>query len=137
MNDRFYAKRKRIVCQGYQDLHLDFGNNTLLVPPPCPETVNCILNYSADSAATDGATRFVPDGLCDLVKDGSGSGFLSALDDSHAAVYARERAVQYTAGTVLLYRLDQLHRGSPVLPGETRWTHHLNYRREDCEWVGW
>jgi hypothetical protein len=157
---RFYAdvvlsKHGTDPPSGNQDLHLDFGNNTLLVPPARPETVNCILNYSANSALTDGATRFVPDGLCDLVKEPAatssgfdhlamstnseegGPVFFSALDDSHAAVYARERAVQYTAGTVLLYRLDQLHRGSPVLPGETRWTHHLNYRREDCEWVGW
>ena len=73
---------------------------------------------------------------------------------------------------MLFYRLDVLHRGSPVLPGQVRyqlcpipwavpvagptetaeqkretcvikniilqvrWTHHTNYRRKQCEWVG-
>ena len=37
---------------------------------------------------------------------------------------------------MLLYRLDFLHRGSPVLPGAVRWTHHTNYRKASCDWVG-
>ena len=60
----------------------------------------------------------------------------SPLHDSSAELYRRERAVEYTAGTVLLYRLDLLHRGSPVLPGMVRHTHHLNYRRAECDWIG-
>jgi hypothetical protein len=122
---------------GDQDLHLDFGNNTLLVPPSsAPETVNVILNYSEDAIETDGATRFVAEhGLCALApQPGEAPAQASPFYDSSEALYERERAVRYTAGTCLLYRLDFLHRGSPVLPGKVRWTHHTNYKRADCEW---
>ena len=60
----------------------------------------------------------------------------SPLHDSSEDLYGRERAVRYRPGTCLLYRLDFLHRGSPVLPGKVRWTHHTNYKRVDCEWIG-
>jgi hypothetical protein len=42
----------------------------------------------------------------------------------------------YRTGTAFLYRLDLLHRGSPVLPGTHRYTHHLNYRKVQCDWIG-
>ena len=111
----------------------------MLVPPPSsPETVNVILNYSEDALDTDGATRFVADrGLCPLApQPGSVPTQSSPLDDSSDELYGRERAVRYRAGTCLLYRLDFLHRGAPVLPGKVRWTHHTNYKRADCEWIG-
>jgi hypothetical protein len=123
---------------GDQDLHVDFGNNTMLVPPAsAPETVNVILNYSEDALETDGATRFVAErGLCPLAPQPSVPSEPSPLHDSSENLYGRERAVRYRLGTCLLYRLDFLHRGSPVLPGKVRWTHHTNYKRADCEWVG-
>jgi hypothetical protein len=119
-------------------MHLDFGNNTLLVPPDAPETVACILNYSADATQSDGATRFIAeDGRCPLAPDPAAiPARQSPLHDSPEDLYARERAVKYTRGTVLLYRLDTLHRGSPVLPGHHRYTHHLNYRKAECDWIG-
>jgi hypothetical protein len=140
---RFYgdlvqAKYGTEPASGDQNLHLDFGNNTLLVPPPLParpETVNCILTYTGPGQdGVDGATRFVPDGLCNVTHDSSGA--LALTPETHSSLYERERAVEYSAGTVLLYRLDVLHRGCPVLPGKMRVTHHTNYRRADCEWVG-
>ena len=53
-----------------------------------------------------------------------------------ASLYEREVRMRYKAGDALLYRLDLLHRGSPVLPGMVRHTHHLNYRRAECDWIG-
>ena len=75
------------------------GNNTCLVPPSFPETVNCILNYSASSEATDGATRFVAeDGLCSLCPEpGAAPTRPPQLNDPPEELYARERAVRYTA----------------------------------------
>ena len=141
---RFYGdvvlgKYGALPPDGDQDLHLDYGNNTMLVPPASmPETVNVILNYSEDALETDGATRFVAErGLCPLApQPGVGPPEPSPLRDSSEDLYGRERAVRYRPGSCLLYRLDFLHRGSPVLPGKVRWTHHTNYKRADCEWIG-
>ena len=140
---RFYGdvvlgKYGVVPPDGDQDLHLDFGNNTMLVPPAStPETVNVILNYSEDALETDGATRFVAErGLCPLAPQPGGASERSPLRDSSEDLYGRERAVRYRRGSCLLYRLDLLHRGSPVLPGKVRWTHHTNYKRADCEWIG-
>ena len=144
-NVRFYGdvvlgKYGVLPPDGDQDLHLDYGNNTMLVPPAsAPETVNVILNYSEDALETDGATRFVAErGLCPLAPLPSvpSEALASPLHDSSEDLYGREHAVRYRPGTCFLYRLDFLHRGSPVLPGKVRWTHHTNYKRVDCEWIG-
>ena len=61
--------------------------------------MNCILNYSASSEATDGATRFVAeDGLCSLCPEpGEAPTRPPQLNDPPEELYARERAVRYTA----------------------------------------
>lgn len=104
---------------GDQDLHLDYGNNTMRVPPASmPETVNVILNYSEDALETDGATRFVAErGLCPLApQPGVGPSEPSPLRDSSEDLYGRERAVRYRPGSSLLYRLDFLHRENRSKP---------------------
>ena len=110
----------------------------MLVPPAQPETVAIILNYSPSATESDGATRFVAtDGVVQCAPEpGALPSRQSPLHDSPEELYGRERAVKYRAGTALLYRLDLLHRGSPVLPGAHRYTHHMNYRKAECDWVG-
>ena len=108
------------------------------MPPAQPETVAIILNYSPSATDSDGATRFVAtDGVVPCAPEpGALPSRDSPLHDSPEELYGRERAVKYRAGTALLYRLDLLHRGSPVLPGAHRYTHHLNYRKSQCDWIG-
>ena len=43
-----------------------------------------------------------------------------------------ERAVRFRPGTALLYRMDVWHRGTPVLEGATRYTHHIGIRHADA-----
>eukprot|EP01051_Picozoa_sp_SAG22_P015424 SAG22_NODE_2013_length_3140_cov_6.228214_2_plen_98_part_00 len=50
-------------------------------------------------------------------------------------LYSTERAVWYRPGTAFFYRMDLWHRGTPVLPEATRFTHHLGIRRADVTWV--
>jgi hypothetical protein len=50
-------------------------------------------------------------------------------------LYERERPVKYNKGTVLLYRHDVWHRGTPVLPGKYRIIQNLVYKRKECEWL--
>jgi hypothetical protein len=51
----------------------------------------------------------------------------------------KEKAVEYRPGTVLLYGMDTLHRGTPVKPGAERLTHHFGFKRAsaECKTLGW
>lgn len=123
---------------GEQDMHLDYAGNTLLVSPAQPEQVACILYY-ADYDDVGGSTKIVPNGLCELVRepgDPPAQPPRAALAESDEALYSREQGFRYKRGTVFMYNLCMLHRGSPVLPGKVRRTHHLNFRRPECEWIG-
>ena len=61
---------------------------------------------------------------------------LGRVDDTgRADLYARERAVRFTPGTVLMYALGTWHRGMPVWEGQARYHHHIGLRRADAEWV--
>lgn len=50
-------------------------------------------------------------------------------------LYPREQKVGYQFGTVLFYRHDVWHRGTPLFPGATRRTHNLVYKKAGCDWV--
>jgi hypothetical protein len=50
-------------------------------------------------------------------------------------LYEREIPVKFTRGTVLLYRHDVFHRGTPVKPKQFRIAQNLVYRRSDVEWI--
>jgi len=50
-------------------------------------------------------------------------------------LYPREVKVRYRPGTLLLYRQDVWHRGTPLIPGTVRYVHNLAYKRTGCDWV--
>ena len=50
-------------------------------------------------------------------------------------LYAREVPAKFRRGTVLLYRHDVFHRGTPVKPGQMRIVQNLVFRRADVEWI--
>ncbi len=50
-------------------------------------------------------------------------------------LYEREIPVKFTRGTVLLYRHDVFHRGTPVKPQKFRIVQNLIYRKSDAEWI--
>ena len=50
-------------------------------------------------------------------------------DTGRPDLYARERAVRFTPGTVLMYALGTWHRGMPVWEGQARYHHHIGLRR--------
>ena len=142
-----------------QRIHVDFPNHTLVHPPAweSPEAVEVII-YADRVDACDGATHVVlRDGPDDpayvtpiVATPGVGAhGWLNARAAVEAyftdaapdiaafrdALYAREQPVHYDVGTVLLYRHDTWHRGTPVRAGATRVAHNLTFRRADAEWI--
>lgn len=50
-------------------------------------------------------------------------------------LYDREVKGSFTRGTVLFYRLDIWHRGTPVKPKMTRRVHNLMYKRAGCDFI--
>ena len=142
------------TISGDQEIHVDYGNNTLLVPPwtTRPEAVACLCYYS-DVDESGGATHFaraLPGELttyepCEF----NPPSFVAARTNGSAAdtgprspgnterLYRTEKPVFYRPGTCILYLLNAWHRGTPAAAGKVRHTHHHVWRTRDAEWVNW
>eukprot|EP01051_Picozoa_sp_SAG22_P010216 SAG22_NODE_905_length_6570_cov_9.540411_3_plen_402_part_00 len=136
---------------GNQGMHVDYRNNSLVVPPrqPGPDAVACLLYYSSFEAA--GAPTHVAKAHAGELTGGGGGGtetpgarrpgghpHTREVDSEIAArLYAEERPVRYRVGTAILYRLDAWHRATPVRSGAFRLNHHLIWRHEHAEWMSW
>jgi hypothetical protein len=143
-----------------QRIHVDYPNHTLTHPPSwdSPEAVEMIV-YLSDLDDCGGATHVVP-----RTGDGDpaypwpilgtpGVAGLEWVNDRSAAerylvdkapdvaafrtehLYAREAAVRFKPGTVLLYRHDTWHRGTPLLAGALRIVMNLTFRLAASEWI--
>lgn len=141
-----------------QRMHMDYGNNMLLHPDwHNPEAVAAIVYYD-DSAETAGGTAFVPrQGDSDPVYQPpfvhmpgqAGKPFFNDREtvenwfknndpqvyELRRQLYAREQLVQFQPGTIVFYRHDLWHRGTPVTAGKLRRVHNLGWRRADAR--GW
>jgi hypothetical protein len=143
-----------------QRMHVDYPNHTLTHPPPwdAPEAVELIL-YLSDVDECGGATAVVPRlGPGDpayawpIVRT-PGVGGLEWINDRPSAeellrkeapeiarwraehLYPREVRARYRVGTVLLYRHDTWHRGTPIRPGTLRLVQNMTFRKAESEWV--
>jgi hypothetical protein len=131
---------------GNQDMHVDYGNLNLLVPPrlPRPDAFILIL-YFTHVAATGGPTHAAASAPGELTTYGAEAPFNPPNLPNQAGrdrgilrrVYETERPVRYSPGTCLLYRLDSWHRGTPVALGKHRVAQHIMYRRASVEWASW
>lgn len=141
-----------------QRVHQDYGNNTLLLPRwESPEAVAVIIYYddwcggatrvvsrrgADDPAYAQGPARIAPGYHLPFVNDRADAEALvlrraPALAAFRATLYDREEAVPYARGTVLFYRHDLWHRGTPT-DGRTRRVHSLGYVRAGAPgWTTW
>ncbi len=143
-----------------QRIHCDYPNHMLVHPPPWehPAAVEIII-YLSDMKDTAGGTAVVPrTGQDDpaypwpIVQTPGVAGMRYVNDRARAEayleeanpeaaefrrthLYPRERLTRYRTGTVLFYRHDVWHRGTPLAPGKLRFVHNLTFRRADCEWI--
>jgi hypothetical protein len=143
-----------------QRIHVDYPNHTLTHPPPwdAPEAVE-ILVYLSDVEGCGGATAVVPRTGPDdpayawPIVDTPGVGDFPWINDRESAeawlrkeapevarfraehLYPRELRVRYGVGTLLLYRHDTWHRGTPLRPGALRLAQNLTFRRARSEWI--
>lgn len=50
-------------------------------------------------------------------------------------LYPREVLARYRFGSVLLYRHDTWHRGTPLIDGRLRLVHNLTFKKAGADWV--
>jgi hypothetical protein len=143
-----------------QRMHCDYPNHTLTHPPPwdAPEAVEVIV-YLCDVADCGGATAVVPrQGPDDpayawpIVGTPGVAGLHYVNDRARAEaylaehapdvarfraqhLYPREALARYRFGSVLLYRHDTWHRGTPLIEGTLRLVHNLTFRKAGADWV--
>lgn len=143
-----------------QRIHVDYPNHTLVHPPPweAPEAVEIIL-YLSEVDECGGTTAVVPRQGADdpaypwPIVASPGIGALPYLNDRTSAeaflakqapevarfraehLYPREVRVRYRVGSVLFYRHDTWHRGTPLESGTRRLAQNLTFRKAGHEWI--
>ena len=143
-----------------QRIHVDYPNHTLTHPPPwhSPEAVELIL-YLSDVEVCGGATALVPregdddDAYSWPITNTPGVGGLDWVNDRESAetylegaapavakwrakqLYPREQRARYRTGSVLFYRHDLWHRGTPLEPGVRRLVQNMTFRLARSEWI--
>lgn len=143
-----------------QRMHTDYPNHTLTHPPPWdePEAVELIL-YLSDVDQCGGATALVARSGSDdpayawPISGMPGVGELEWINDRSAAeaalrkhapeiadfretqLYPREVRARFRVGSVLFYRHDTWHRGTPIRPGSLRLAHNMTFRKSGSEWI--
>ena len=98
---------------GDQAFHVDFGNNSLVVPKrSSPDAVAALL-YCSDVEEAGAPTHAAPAHPGELTTYGVEAPFIPPSSLTHLnspelmdRLYKEERPVRYRLGTILLYRLD-------------------------------
>ena len=140
---------------GDQEIHVDYGNNSLMVPPhtTSPEAIACLCYYS-DVEECGGATHFAralpgeltsyrsaqfnpPNFVAATANGLIGKGQGPRSKENISRLYKTEKPVYYKPGTCILYGLNAWHRGTPAALGKIRYTHHHVWRHRNAEWVNW
>lgn len=140
-----------------QRMHMDYGNNTFVHPPPFvnPSAVSLIL-YLSDTELTGGGTAVVPrNGLVDewykspytKMPGQAGLEFINDKDSAEtmlayegvdrSELYEREIIPSYDIGECLWYRHDTWHRGTPVRKGKIRYVVSMAWKKKDSVWLTW
>jgi hypothetical protein len=116
-----------------QTMHMDWGNNSLVVPPQDGFDQLASITYYSDVTLDLGPTKFV--GWSDA------DSYLHQREwrkDEAPELYAKEQSAVVPAGSILLYGMRSFHRGSAMIATEgTRHSQHVAYKRAGDQWTGW
>eukprot|EP01084_Bolivina_argentea_P024810 46185_1 len=143
-----------------QRIHMDFPNHTFVHPPRWsnPSAVEIII-YFNDCNECGGSTAVVPKEndddpayiwpYCNMPGFGSlkwinnrkrAERYIKNRDveisEFRAKLYKREKYVYFQPGTILFYRYDLWHRGTPLIPGKVRWIQNMAFCKDSVDWVG-
>ena len=142
-----------------QRIHMDYGNNMLVHPMDWnnPEAVSVIIYYSTGKDV-GGSTAVVPregdnddtyyspyihmSGIANIKWHNDKEYMRDYLKQNHSQtfelqerLYAREKKINYIPGTVLFYRLDTWHRGTPINPKQLRYVHNIVFKKNSAHWI--
>lgn len=117
-----------------QSLHSDYGNNTLVYPPPDEQIIDLpAIIYYTDVTIGLSPTYVVP-------AEFSRGQLIGARHRSRAEfpeLYEHEFPVLVPAGSVLIYSMNTFHRGSAQTAAEgVRFAENIGFRRADVNWSG-
>ena len=150
-------KDSSIQSNDDQRMHMDYGNNSFVHPPPFnnPDVAACLL-YLSDTEDTGGGTTFVPrEGPNDFwykppytkMPGQNGLPFINNRLDAErmlrdnkidrSSLYDREIKPKYEIGDMLWYRHDVWHRGTPVNPGKIRYVISLAWKKRTSATLVW
>ncbi len=148
------------VFESYdQRLHMDFPNHTMLHPPTWykPEVVSMIV-YLDDHEKTGGMTAVRPrlgandpaykypytdmPGLVDwpyindrTIAEAYIKKYSATTAKFREKIYSELKYAAFNPGTVLIYRHDIWHRGTPLIDGAERLVINLVYKKPGLPWV--
>lgn len=117
-----------------QPMHVDYMNNTLVVPPP-DDDIDALasITYYSDVTVELGPTRVVS-----FQESEKWSERPSWPRDDAPELFERERKVTVPAGSIIIYTMKTFHRGSAFTATEgARFSHHIAYQRAEMTWSGW
>ena len=116
-----------------QHMHMDWNNNTLVVPVEDGFDQLASIVYYSDVTLDLGPTKFVA--LSDT------EGFRHEREwtrEQAPELFEREQSVVVPAGSIFLYGMRSLHRGSAMTASEgTRFSQHIAFCRSSEPWHGW
>ncbi|HTT90656.1 MAG TPA: phytanoyl-CoA dioxygenase family protein [Acidimicrobiales bacterium] len=117
-----------------QNLHCDYGNNTLVYPKPDTAIVDVpSITYYTDVTVDLGPTHLVPQEFT--------RGLLLEprfrTRDDYPEIYQHELALTVPAGSTVIYSMNTFHRGSAMRATEgMRLSHHTSYKASGLTWCG-
>ncbi len=118
-----------------QQLHVDFGNNTLVFPrDEGPFTQTGTIVYLSDVTE-----ELAPTCVVSKERTGEPSSLVPSLRprDRFPVLYEQEVRVTARAGSVLLYSMSTFHRGSAFRAAAgARFSFHVVFRAKDSHWMG-
>jgi ectoine hydroxylase-related dioxygenase (phytanoyl-CoA dioxygenase family) len=117
-----------------QELHRDYGNNTLVVPRPDSEIADLpMIVYYTDVTVDLSPTYVVSQEITrDLPLTPR-----NLSRDKHAEYYEQEVPVTVPAGGAVIYSMNTFHRGSALRATEgLRFAQNVGLRRIDASWTG-
>jgi hypothetical protein len=116
-----------------QELHQDYGNNSLIVPSLTDPDQVASITYLTDSTVDLGPTGVV--GYCDA---GPWQDHLRVPRSEAPELYEREQLALAPAGSTLFYTQRTLHRGTAMHAERgTRHTLHVAFQKAGSTWAGW
>eukprot|EP01084_Bolivina_argentea_P002433 4488_1 len=143
-----------------QRIHMDYPNHSLVHPPIWSkhEAVEIII-YLSNCNNVCGSTAVIPkqnnnDPAYIWPYDNlPGFGKLIYVNDRKSAekyifknniqmyefrkqLYKREKYIYFNEGTILFYRYDLWHRGTPIKYGAIRYVQNMAFIKNNCDWIG-